>query len=42
MSLNGGYWFGVLSCCKDRYLGNLKELEMKGKIEITINIWKNV
>lgn len=40
MSLNGGCWFGVLSCCEDKYLGNLKELEIKGKIEITFNIWQ--
>lgn len=31
MPLNGSYWFGVLSCCKDKYLGNLKE-NWKGKL----------
>lgn len=42
MSLNGSYWFGVLYCSKDKYLGNLKERELEGKFEITFNIWQKV
>lgn len=42
MSLNGSYWFGVLYSSKDKYLGNLKKRDLKGKFQITFNIWQKV